>query len=50
MCTFADVIFKEIQTERFGIKFCCPSDFTSAKIDMEVLKLDLITDNSICCP
>lgn len=50
MCIFADVIFKEIQTERFGIKFCCPSDFTSAKIDMEVLKLDLITDNSICCP
>jgi|688.fasta_scaffold528901_2 hypothetical protein len=50
MCTFASVIFKEIQTLKFGIKFCCPSDFTSAKIDMEVLKLDLITDNSICCP
>lgn len=50
MCTFAEVIHKEILALRFGVQFCCPTDFTSAKIDMEVLKLDLITDNSICCP
>jgi hypothetical protein len=50
MVEFAEVVYKEIMAERYGINFCCPSEFLDAKLDMEILKLDLVTDNSICCP
>lgn len=47
-CSYAEALYQEVVSERYGIEFCCEIDLRKYKIKHEDLKLRLITDPDAC--
>jgi len=47
-CRFAEAMYQEVISERYGIEFCCEIDAMKYEIKHEDLKLRLITDPNAC--
>ncbi|MEY2869883.1 MAG: hypothetical protein RIR01_2385 [Bacteroidota bacterium] len=50
MCDFATAMYQNMLSERMGVKFCCPQDMFTAKLNFNILKLDLIDSSKTHCP
>jgi hypothetical protein len=49
-CRYANLTYKKLLALRYGIQFCCPGDIIDAQLDLEILKMDIVTDSKACCP
>lgn len=50
MCNFATHTHLKMMTIRHGVSFCCESDLMELKINLEIIKMDLVDNSQICCP
>ena len=50
MCSFGDIMYKEMMTKRNGIVYCCMDNKLDVMIDHQILKMDLVDNSEICCP
>jgi hypothetical protein len=48
MCEYAQAEYQKVLGLRFGIEFCCPIDLMQAKIELEILKMDMAEDPNAC--
>jgi hypothetical protein len=49
MCEYASGEYQKVLGLRYGIEFCCPVDLMQAKIELEILKMDMAEDIDACC-
>jgi hypothetical protein len=49
MCEYAKAEYQKVLGLRYGIEFCCPIDLMQAKIELEILKMDMTEDTDACC-
>jgi hypothetical protein len=49
MCEYAKAEYQKVLGLRYGIEFCCPIDLMQAKIELEILKMDMAEDTDACC-
>lgn len=47
-CSFAEQVYKKMQSERYKIKPCCNDSLNKYHIKHEILKLDMIEDPELC--
>lgn len=50
MCDYAETTHHKMMSTRHGVVFCCDENLMDLKIDLEILKMDLVSNNEICCP
>lgn len=48
-CNFADVVYKNVLEQRYGIANCCPEDDIKWEIKHELLMLDILEDPNYVC-
>jgi len=48
MCEYAKAEYQKVLGLRYGIQFCCPIDLMQAKIELEILKMDMAEDVDAC--
>jgi hypothetical protein len=48
MCEYADGEYQKVLSLRYGIQFCCPVDLMQAKIEFEILRMDMAEDLDAC--
>lgn len=48
-CNYADVVYKNVLEQRYGIANCCPEDDIKWEVKHELLMLDILVDPNYTC-
>ena len=43
-CRYVDLVYQQVLSKRFGVKFCCPGDLVGATISNELMDIQLLQD------